>query len=272
MAVRSFVLFSAARSGSTTLARILDAHPQLTCWDEPFNSDNATSYCAKVMDLASLATTLNDIFATHTGIKHVAGPDGWPFSAWIKDQRCWSPLNRHLLTCEDHNVILLTRSNLFERALSVEIAQQTGVWHYWTEAHVDLVRRHVFRPADIDLLRRRIDADRQFIIQCRSLLRQRANPGIELVYEDLFGPRVTLEQQLALLNSVLGYLGADLLEGALIQAVTAMLDPTANMTATNSRNLYGLIPNFDAVEAALNDASVVAIDAYPRTGEDSRAR
>jgi len=69
-----FVVFCLARTGSTTLTRLLNLHSQIRCMDEPFNRDYHPEYARRATDRESLYELIDEIYQTHNGIKHVADP------------------------------------------------------------------------------------------------------------------------------------------------------------------------------------------------------
>lgn len=239
--MKPFLMFCMARTGSTTLMRILNEHPEIDCMDEPFNMDCHAEYAERLHDPGCVTTLIRDIFRDYNGIKHVAGPKGWPIIRRGVDGKA---INRQILISNDYSLVLLTRSNLLQRALSVEIAQQTGVWHYWQPADRERALGHKFQPINANALCRRLVEDREFLKECQDLARQRQDGCFELTYEHLFAPEVSVSRQMALLNDLLTYLGVNGFMPDAIPSIEAMLDRDTCLTSSNSRNLYARIPNF----------------------------
>src|SRR5262245_4712708 len=74
-----FVIVSLPRSGSTTLARLLNCHEQVRCLIEPFHPRR---YGGRFHSLAvnrSVRHTLAAIWTEWNGIKHVWDTRGFPF-------------------------------------------------------------------------------------------------------------------------------------------------------------------------------------------------
>lgn len=239
-----FVLFCEARTGSTTLMRIFNLHAEIRCLDEPFNYDYSPAYAGKITNTESLYQVLAEIWQTHNGIKHVADPSGWPFKE--------SGLNHNLLLNPDHDMILLTRRNRLRRALSVEIARQTGVWQPWNEEDRNRSGLFKYSPIPTARLRARLDADARFLEDVNADVRIRAGRSFVLDYEDLFGD--THNQTIVVVNKMLAFLGLDNFQSVSVYKILEMLDLRTSVTASDSQNLYRLIPNIDQIEAELGSA------------------
>jgi hypothetical protein len=239
-----FVLFCEARTGSTTLMRIFNLHAEIHCLDEPFNHDYSPAYAGRVTGTESLDQVLAEIWQTHNGIKHVADPSGWPFKE--------TGLNHNLLLNPGHDLILLTRRNRLRRAVSVEIARQTGVWQPWNEEDRNRSWLFKYSPIPTARLRTRLDADAHFLEDVNSDVRIRAGRSFALDYDDLFGD--THNQTIAIVNKMIAFLGLDAFQPATVSKILEILDLNTSVTASDSQNLYRLIPNIDQIEAELGSA------------------
>lgn len=135
-----FLLFAIARSGSTTLLRLLNCHPEIRCIDEPFNPHKFNGqYFERVKDVASLDETLEDIWRSHNGIKHAWDPTGASFS--------WRPyFNEHLLLRPDQKILFLNRRNILRQLVSMRIAQQTEVWNMTQTSDRSRLLNFEFQP------------------------------------------------------------------------------------------------------------------------------
>lgn len=199
-------------------------------------------YAERVTDRESLHSALSVIFETYNGIKHATHPSGWPFP------RC--DLNYDLLRLDDCYVILLTRCNDLERAVSDEIAHQAGIWHFWNEADRAAMRTCAFEPLEVDKLRSVLARDAEFLSACRRQLCIGGTPYLELTYESLYGSGLTREEQLSVLDGVVAFLGLPALgQGGRHGRVLELLQPST--TGSDSRSLYRRIPNIDEIEAEL---------------------
>lgn len=239
-----FVLFCEARTGSTTLTRILNLHAEIRCFDEPFNPDYSPAHAGRVMCTDSLDQVIAEIWHTHNGIKHVADPSGWPF----REAR----LNHNLLLNPGHDLILLTRKNRLRRAVSVEIARQTGVWQPWNEENRNKSLLFKYSPIPVARLRTRLDADERFLEDVNSNVRIRAGRSFMLDYEDLF--RDAQDQTIDVVNKMIVFLGLDTFQSTTVSKILEISEPLTSVTASDSQNLYRLIPNIDQIETELGSA------------------
>ena len=116
-----FILFAHPRSGSTTLANLLNLHPCLNILVEPFHenfhlwSPKNPNYLEQVVDTASLDSQLARIFETHNGIKTINWP--LPFELYA-----------HMLSDEQKRIIFLRRRNMLRAGMSNAISHRIGVW------------------------------------------------------------------------------------------------------------------------------------------------
>ena len=100
-----FVIFSHARTGSTTLERLLDTHPDIRCCSEPFNPANArrgNAYHAEMTE-GEFAGCVEDIFKAYNGIKHLLGA--------VRFEH-----NRYLILNPDYRILFLHRRNFLKCA------------------------------------------------------------------------------------------------------------------------------------------------------------
>jgi hypothetical protein len=115
------VLFAHARSGSTSLYRILQLHPLLNLALEPFwdgfaaHNPGEKNYVDLIDDIPSLERALDELFSRYDGVK-------------ILDYQLPEKLYTHLLLMPNIRVIFLRRRNLLQAEVSGCIAKQTKVW------------------------------------------------------------------------------------------------------------------------------------------------
>src|ERR1700690_3290485 len=103
-----FVIDSLPRTGSTTLARLLNCHPDIRCLIEPFHPLYHGHFHVMAMQAKSVEPVLNLIRHRWNGIKHVwEVRDDWPF-------RDHPELNEAVALNADR-IICLERRNLLRR-------------------------------------------------------------------------------------------------------------------------------------------------------------
>jgi len=237
-----FVIFCLARTGSTTLTRLLNLHPQIRCLEEPFNRDYHSEYALRVTDRESLCAALDEIYQIHNGIKHVADPDGWPFEN--------VELNCDLLDCSGCKFILLRRLNILKRLVSQEIADQTGIWHFWEESDRDAMRRATLKALNISALRSKLAEEKPFLAACRRRLKSSGKQYYELAYESLFGSRITRHEQLSVVNDVVAFLGLPEFDVDKRYGEVSELLRVSN-TGSGAQDMYHRIPNIEEIEIEL---------------------
>ena len=236
---RPFVIFALGRTGSTTLSRVVACHPAVTCLHEPFNPDRRTPP-APVTDGATLRRELRELRTRASGIKHVWDPDGWPFPRG-------SMLNRELAVQPGQRILFLNRRNVLRRLVSSQISEQAKVWAI-TEEDRTIVREFAFGPLDVEALSHRVGRERDAIAAYRRAIAASGTPCLDLWYEDLFEPDVTIAAQEAWLERIFAFLGVDpTLPPERRSDVHRLLRPDAG--PLNSAATYRRIPGIDDVEA-----------------------
>ena len=235
-----FIIFSLPRSGSTTLAGLLDCHPQIRCVNEPFNPANRVTCAARAVDKPSFDAALREIWAEGNGIKHV-----WDFGLQISSTQRLQ--DRELLT-SGAKVILLNRRNRLRRLVSVEISNQSGAWVSTSRAR-ERNRSVAFKDLDIDTLQWALEAQNAAAAEHRSLLEHSGREFIECWYEDLFGEAKTARECMERLAEILSFLGLAMLDAKARAAAESLFDP--RFGKVNSAEIYRRIPNIAEVERRL---------------------
>lgn len=240
--MHQFLVFCLARTGSTTLTRLLNLHPQIRCLEEPFNRDYHPEYAQRVTDRESLYAIIDEIYQIHNGIKHVADPDEWPFGN--------IELNYDLLDYSGCKFILLRRLNVLKRLVSQEIADQTGIWHFWEESDRDTMCRATLKALNISKLRSRLTEEKPFIAECRRRLESSGKQYYELTYESLFCSCITRHEQLAVVDDVVTFLELPTFDADKCYGEVSELLEVSN-TGSGARDIYRRIPNIDEIEIEL---------------------
>jgi hypothetical protein len=132
----SFAIVSLARTGSTSVYRVLCTDPALSIAYEPdFSLPNLST--------ASVRDRCRDLFAKYSGIKHVWDPNGWPFRnreylttiETLERSEELIELNATVASFPA-KVVFLRRRDLFARVISDLMGQQLGLWgHSPTEPY-----------------------------------------------------------------------------------------------------------------------------------------
>src|SRR5262249_26253559 len=123
------LVYCLARTGSTTLVRMVNCLPGTRCLNEPFNPNNLGGrHLRRVVEEASVAPALSSLSTEWNGIKQVWDPSGWPFPAGSK-------YNEELLRQCGGPIVILSRRNALKRVVSSQISEQTKVWSFQSIEH-----------------------------------------------------------------------------------------------------------------------------------------
>jgi hypothetical protein len=180
MCATRYIIFSLARCGSTSLARLLNALDPCGCAIEPFSAEFEDGRYLKLAAGNGLGNSLSEIWRHYRGIKHVWHPLGWPFATG-------SHTNDELLLTPACKLLLLYRKNILKRVVSQEIALQTGIWHADSKEKIHKRLGHKFVQLDHRNIQAYLRHESMSLEHKRVLLRQAARPWIEVSFESLFG-------------------------------------------------------------------------------------
>jgi|SRR5580658_523228 hypothetical protein len=238
------LIFSLPRSGSSSLLKILNCHPQIECGFEPFNPATklGKKFRFSIHDEAGLERALAKVWKLYNGIKHVWNSNGLPFEK--EGQR----LNHHLLEVAGSKVIFLKRHNMLRRIVSGEISRQSGQWSSDVVARRK-IRRSNFEPIDIAELQWQLERELTAIEACRDRMIEAQIPFFDLWYEDLFGEWDPVEGCEEKVDQIIEFLGLPLFDARARVRVRRVLDPLRGRV--NSPATYERIPNIAEVERTL---------------------
>lgn len=246
-----FMIFTPERTGSTTLARLMSRHPGIVCEPEPFNpgyTGPVPFLCRTLLESQGIAAAVQSLwsYSLRNGFKHVRKADGWPFVGRPE-------LNDWLLQHATASVIMLTRRNGLQRAISGQISTQMGIWVYVNEAEHRKVREHRFMPLDIEALRQEVAHERREFERTCELVAATGKPWRRAYYEDFFGPGLALEARLAAVQSLLEFIGVGpVTDAGRLESMRWLLDP--GNTGFQNAEGYERIPNIREVERELGSA------------------
>ena len=247
--MQPFIIFSLARTGSTTLIRMLNCRQGVRCVFEPFNTRNADprlSQCNPMRRQHGLAYTVNWLWTMCNGFKHVWRWDGWPF---LDDP----DLNRQVLVGLGARVILLQRRNRLRRAISVQISDQMQLWTPNTAEEFRRIREHKFQALDLAKLREEIDGAAAAMDWARRELVAAGVSWRAAAYEDFFEPAADPTPRLEAVQSLLEFLDVGRATERERVAMRTLLNPA--LTGFQNAAAYSRIPNIDEVERALGGAA-----------------
>jgi hypothetical protein len=231
---RRFVIASLPRSGSTTLARALNCHPGIRCLIEPFHPRRYQGTFRRMAMEGDVTDALERIWTRWNGIKHVWESSGWPFLGRPE-------LNDRLLSESGLKVVFLVRRNWLRRLVSNLICRQTQFWIGTREEFCSRLEYVRLRPLDPTAVLTQIRADQEAVNRCLASLSNARVKVLQLQYEDVFRDGSGREERLALLNTVLGFLGFPrVADSDFGEAWERHFDPVLNRWA--SPEIYRRIP------------------------------
>jgi hypothetical protein len=236
-----FLVLSLPRCGSTTLARALNLHDDLSCLMEPFDPGHYRGAFHAFATHASIPATLEVIWTRWNGIKHVWQSNGWPFvgEPEATDEIAWAA---------GAGVILIERRNLLRRAVSHYIGRQTQFWHGTKKDFERHTRKIKLQPLDPEAVVDQMQQDRESLWERIDSLRCHGIPFLHLCYEELFDEARSVSERRQSVNSVLQFLGCTPVSPQVFaQDWQRFFD--ASLYRLSSADVYRRIPGIDAIEA-----------------------
>ena len=236
-----FILDGFPRCGSTTLTRILNAHPDIECCMEPFHPKRfGGEFHALALQQGSVAAALDLIRMRWNGLKHVWEPHtAWPFTDHQE-------LNDDLLK---HSAIILTirRRNLLRQFISMYVSKHLG---FWVGTRADFHSRldtAYLPPLTVTAAREALTQMLEASHRRDHLLASLPARQELLYYEDLFELATDLDQRVAFCNALfvkLGYWRLD--DGAFKEQCRKLFDPEEYKWADN--DVYARIPGATLID------------------------
>lgn len=247
------VLLSWPRTGSSSLWRILGAHPDLRLMaDEPFN-ESFTDWSPGNPDyLSRIAAGVGPFFAVLDELLHVY--DG----VKILDYQLDDEQLTALVARPDLRVIYLRRRNLLQTAVSDRIAKQVRVWNRWDTRRGDDLRDRYrsLQPLDVDDLRAYLTDLRTHLAWIDTVLGRPTNPPVlRICYEDLF--LVAPHRQREILDSLWAFLGLVPVEHSTVAGY--LEHRTARLGTAET---YGQLPNAGQINESLGSAETGYLPPY----------
>jgi hypothetical protein len=233
----ALLVLAHARSGSTSLLKVLDAHEDFRMVNEPFNPTREKwghNYRDEVSNVDDLDHTLDELFHYYNGMKHLI-------------YQLPEELNHHLLKRAGRR-ILLFRRNTLQAVVSAMIATQTGIW-FGNRKHV---LKHEMEPLDINEVSARVAWVQESVQKYRQFLIEHDLPFLELAYEDVFDRRLATSVKLSKIKEIFDFLGVEELDDEVIGKIREILNPRKHKL--NSDETYQRIPNVREIDKRLANA------------------
>jgi hypothetical protein len=239
-----FVLDGFPRTGSTTLTRILQLHPEIECCMEPFHPKRYGGSFNHQAQANGMEATLKVILLRWNGLKHIWEPgNGWPFLGRPE-------LNDELVRNAEI-VVSLRRRNLLQQYVSGFVSKHLGFW-VGTAAEFRSRLNHTYLPPlDVNEVSVGLNHMMRAITRRDELLDSLPCEKLTFYYEDIFDGSVTFESQKRTLNALFSSLGHSKIEDeTLWERVHECLDPQQFRWASNE--VYSCIPGAKQVDEHLS--------------------
>ncbi len=227
------LLFAHPRSGSTSLLKALNTHPDVNLMHEPFNSDrenwgpNNINYLKSVHDKESLVEMLNEIHKKCNGFKHLS-------------YQLAPELNEYMLKSAEYQTIFLFRKNLLKSVVSSLIAEQNKIWTSEEKRNSDK-QNIVLAPLSSTAVGEQLEYLFDETAHYRDFLVGNDIPHYSISYEDLFeGGDASRYKKLAQLLVFL-----NLIPSGVTDEMKTFLAPDRRI---NTLDNYRSIPNINELE------------------------
>lgn len=230
----NFIILAIARSGSTSLARVLNESKNVDLAIEPFNRSytkwypKEPNYLERVKDEASLDKVADELFARFTAIKTL-------------NYQLDTELYERLVLRPDVKIILLYRKNIVKSVLSAEIAKQTNAWHKEDLNTAAKETYNSLKSVSVDLVHEYtsfISSQHGRLLEF--LKKNKSNNYIELFYEELYSE--DSEKNAQTITEICEFLN-------IAEPEMKYIDKYMKVSNAKVNNLeqYRMIPNFDEI-------------------------
>lgn len=229
-----FIILALARSGSSSLARLLNESPDVELCFEPFHPDYTKWYPGepnfqkRVTNKQTLDKTADDIFSRFTAIKTL-------------NYQLDTELYIHLMKRESLRILLLYRKDVLASLLSAEISKQTGAWQKDEMTEEARYKYSKLKPLDIDWLHKSHDFITSQNREFRSFL-EKHRPGdyMELFYENLYSDDT--RQNTTTITEICDFLDVQIPNKTFVEQYMSV-----STTKLNFADQYALIPNYHEI-------------------------
>ena len=225
-----FVIFAHARTGSTSLARVLAESKDVKMAIEPFHPDfskwnpKERNYSKFIKNEKTMNDALDELFRKYSAIK-------------VLDYQFPKKIYFEMLGRKDLKFLFLRRKNLLEAAISTAVGEQTKEWHKQGNQKV----YDNLKPVDIDEIAKWIKYIGKLSETYFSYLeKNRSNDFLPLYYEDLYSE--DLENNRKTLKAICDFLDITLPPDVVIEKYM-----TPSKAKINYKNIYSRIPNYQEI-------------------------
>lgn len=230
--MNKFILLANARSGSTSLAKLLDESKDVHLCLEPFHPDyskwnsGAKNYSTFIKNSKTMNQALDEIFSDFNAMKVLVYQ--FPKEIYLS-----------MLSRKDFKIIFLRRKRLEQAALSSLIADQTAMWH---KKDMKDSAYDTLSPIKTSAIQKIVDyIGRMNEVYAHYLQKERKGEYMNLFYENLYSE--DMDENVKKLTEICIFLDIPLPSYATIEAYMKPSNSKQNYT-----RLYKKLPNFKEVE------------------------
>ena len=243
-----YLIFAHERSGSSTLLKIFNLHPQIKLIGEPFhrnyltprkdfyiNTNNEDKI--EISTLENLKLALNLIANEFNGFKHVFRHLNYE-------------ANNYLLIESGMKPVFLQRKNLLQVVISSSISGNMKDWGGVPLKWKEQFKKQKFEPLDIEKIKKRIKKLKQQIEEYKRNLNSNKTEYYNLCYEDLYGKDISEMEKIKIINKIFDFWNIEpLKDKESIKRMKEFFNP--NQYKLNSKKTYKQIPNIQEIEEKL---------------------
>jgi LPS sulfotransferase NodH len=229
--MNKFIIFATARTGSTSLARVLGESSDVKMAIEPFHegfskwNPEEKNYSKLIVDSETMNQALDDLFSRYTAIK-------------VLDYQLDPEVYYSMLKRKDFKILFLRRKNIVQSVLSNLVAEKTSEWH--KQDNIEIYKN--LKPINLDKMSEMIDYVTAMNSEnAKFLEKNRKGDYLPLYYEELYSD--SLEQNNANLKVICDFLNISLPPEEAIKKY--MLPSEAKI---NYLNIYRDVPNYKEIE------------------------
>lgn len=237
-----YIIFAHARSGSSTLSRVLEQNEDLKISHEPFQKGFfvegfSREKIREVVTKNDLIVSLKELYKNKNGFKHI-------------QQHIDMDLNKAMLSIKNSKIVFLYRRNVLKTVISSMISSAIDDWGLRPRRFKEKFQKHSFEPISVKVVKATIEKIKRQREEYKSFLIENKIPFFDLAYEDIFGLDISYEQKMNIINKIFDFWDKKHVEDPeKLERMKKLLDPQE--MKTNSEETYEKIPNIYEIEELL---------------------
>ncbi len=226
-----FFIWTVRRTGGSSLKRSLEYISECPVIEaEAFNSDRMLGYDNNE---EKLLQRFEEIRGKHYCIKH----------CWELHEPKYNQMILDYAKQEKYRFILLTRKNILEMLISLELAYQTKVWGRNQIGNLSNYEQRYFAPLNINRMKKNYENHQESVKKYRNQFNQDKLPWIEVVHEKLY--KGSKQERFGYFKSLCEFL--DISQDKINDQYDLLRDELMNQKQNNFK-IYSKIPNINEVQ------------------------